>query len=115
MKIIPLSTFSPPGSTRAWQSTPHPTLPLLATSTADKTARIYSLSTFRLHSTGSGGHKRSIRACAWQPGVKGEAVLATGSFDASVGIWRRWESMADDEEGTGVRIRSNEADSAGDE
>ena len=40
----------------------------------------------------SGGHKRSIRACAWKPGAElatGESVLATGSFDASAGIWRR--------------------------
>ena len=41
-------------------------------------------------STISGGHKRSIRSVAWKPGVKGEAesVLATGSFDATAGIWR---------------------------
>lgn len=33
-----------------------------------------------------------MRSCAWKPGVKGESVLATGSFDASVGVWRRWDS-----------------------
>jgi cytosolic iron-sulfur protein assembly protein CIAO1 len=105
MKILPLATFSPSGSTRAWQSAPHPTLPLLATSTADRTARIYSLSSFRLHSTVSGGHKRSIRSSAWQPGVTGEAVLATGSFDSSVGIWRRWDNSTEDE--SGVRVGTN--------
>lgn len=31
---------------------------------------------------------------AWKPGVKGESVLATGSFDASAGIWRRWDGEA---------------------
>ncbi|OJD20921.1 hypothetical protein ACJ73_07740, partial [Blastomyces percursus] len=46
---------------------------------------------FTLLSTISGGHKRSVRSCAWKPLVKGESVLATGSFDATVGIWRRWD------------------------
>ncbi|KAI9848209.1 MAG: Cytosolic iron-sulfur protein assembly protein [Sclerophora amabilis] len=87
-----LSALSPPSQTRAWLSTPHPHLPLLATCSTDKSVRIYSLATFRLHSTIEGGHKRSVRACAWKPGsVNGESVLATGSFDASAGIWRRWE------------------------
>lgn len=48
----------------------------------------------------SGGHKRSIRSSAWKPvtstGVKGESVLATGSFDATVGIWRRWDDYNTD-------------------
>ncbi|KAK4693873.1 cytosolic iron-sulfur protein assembly protein CIAO1, partial [Lecanoromycetidae sp. Uapishka_2] len=70
----------------------HPTAPLLATCSSDKTVRIYSLTTFTLLSTISGGHKRSIRTCAWKPNLKGENVLATGSFDASVGIWRRYDS-----------------------
>ena len=35
-----------------------------------------------------------MRSCAWKPGVKGESVLATGSFDASVGVWKRWDSDA---------------------
>ena len=32
-----------------------------------------------------------MRSCAWKPGIKGESVLATGSFDSSVGVWKRWE------------------------
>ena len=32
-----------------------------------------------------------MRSCAWKPGVRGENVLATGSFDASVGVWKRWD------------------------
>lgn len=28
---------------------------------------------------------------SWKPGVKGQTVLATGSFDANAGIWRRKE------------------------
>jgi WD40 repeat protein len=56
--------------------------------------RIYSLTNFALQSSITGGHKRSIRSCAWKPNSVGESVLATGSFDASAGIWRRWEEGA---------------------
>jgi WD40 repeat protein len=56
--------------------------------------RIYSLTNFAQQSTIAGGHKRSIRSCAWKPNSVGESVLATGSFDASAGIWRRWEAGA---------------------
>ncbi|KAL9103059.1 MAG: hypothetical protein Q9163_001857 [Psora crenata] len=86
-----LATLTPPSPSRAWQTAPHPTLPLLATCSSDKTVRIYSLTSYTLLSTIHGGHKRSIRACAWKPNLKGQAVLATASFDASVGIWRRWD------------------------
>lgn len=89
LRIEALATFTPVGTSRAWISVPHPTAPILATASSDKTARIYSLTDFKLHSVVSGGHKRSVRAAAWKPGVKGESVLATGSFDASVGLWRR--------------------------
>ncbi|KAJ9642541.1 Cytosolic iron-sulfur protein assembly protein [Coniosporium tulheliwenetii] len=47
----------------------------------------------------SGGHKRSIRSVAWKPGTRGESVLATGSFDASAGIWRKYERNAGAEGG----------------
>jgi WD40 repeat protein len=56
--------------------------------------RVYSLTNFAQQSTIAGGHKRSIRSCAWKPNSVGESVLATGSFDASAGIWRRWEEGA---------------------
>jgi cytosolic iron-sulfur protein assembly protein CIAO1 len=106
-QITPLATFTPTGSTRAWHSAPHPTQPLLATSTADRSVRVFSLATFRQHSTVSGGHKRSVRCSAWQPRGRssksgggggggesaGESVLATASFDASVGVWRRWDRL----------------------
>lgn len=86
-----LATFAPPCNARTWSSTPHPHLPILATACSDKTVRIYSLQNFQQQSTISGGHKRSIRSCAWKPNSKGESVLATGSFDASAAIWKRWE------------------------
>ena len=86
-----LATFEPPCNARAWLSSPHPHLPILATACSDKTVRIYSLQNFKQQSTISGGHKRSIRSVAWKPNSVGESVLGTGSFDASVGIWKRWE------------------------
>ena len=87
--ISPLATLTPPSNSRAWSSQPHPHLPIVATACSDKTVRVYSLTNFAQQSTIAGGHKRSIRSCAWKPNSVGESVLATGSFDASAGIWRR--------------------------
>ena len=95
-----LSELTPASLERTWLTAPHPTLPIVATCSSDKTVRIYSLTTFKLVSTISGGHKRSIRTCAWKPHVTGESVLATGSFDATVGIWRRWDSHGQVEGGS---------------
>lgn len=75
---------------------PHPTLPIVATASSDKTVRVYSLTSFTLLSSIGGGHKRSVRTCAWKPHVVGESVLATGSFDASAGVWRKWERQSKD-------------------
>jgi cytosolic iron-sulfur protein assembly protein CIAO1 len=98
-----LQNLHPPsaGSSRAWQSLAHPdpSIPLLATASADKSVNIYSLKDFSLVSTISGGHKRSVRTVAWKdfgrskPSAAGRGkrkqpvVLGTGSFDANVGIW----------------------------
>ncbi|KAI9767523.1 MAG: Cytosolic iron-sulfur protein assembly protein [Geoglossum umbratile] len=91
-KLCLLAPFTPPSLARTWSSQPHHSLPLLATASSDKSVRIYSLTSFTLISTIEGGHKRSIRSTAWKPGTKGESVLATGSFDSSAGIWRRWDN-----------------------
>ncbi|KAI4252298.1 MAG: hypothetical protein LQ352_004375 [Teloschistes flavicans] len=85
-----VANLTPPCPSRAWLSKPHPHLPILATAT-ENALRIYSLNSFNLLSTITGGHKRSIRSCSWKPGTKEEAVIATGSFDASVGIWSQEE------------------------
>ena len=89
MAISLVACLTPPCASRAWLSTPHPTIPIIATATA-KSIRIYSLTSLTLLSTISGGHKRSIRSCAWKPG-KGQPTIATGSFDSSVGIWSQEE------------------------
>ncbi|KAF2490697.1 WD40 repeat-like protein [Lophium mytilinum] len=91
-----LATCTPPSPARTWQTAPHPHLPLLATACADRTVRVYSLSHFTLQTTIGGGHKRSVRALAWKPMSRGQSTLATGSFDASAGIWRKWESGGGD-------------------
>ncbi|KAI4172265.1 MAG: hypothetical protein LQ343_003700 [Gyalolechia ehrenbergii] len=88
--IVLVATLTPPCASRAWLSAPHPDLPLIATATANA-LRIYSLTSFTLLSTITGGHKRSIRSCSWKPGTKTQPVIATGSFDASVGIWSQEE------------------------
>lgn len=93
--IVALATLTPPSNTRTWLSSPHPNLPIVATACSDRSVRIYSLTSFNLLSNITGGHKRSVRSVAWKPDsgtpALGESVLATGSFDASAGIWRRWE------------------------
>lgn len=92
--ISPLAILTPSSNSRAWSSQPHPHLPIVATACSDKSVRVYSLTNFAQQSTIAGGHKRSIRSCSWKPNSVGESVLATGSFDASAGIWRRWEEGA---------------------
>ncbi|KAL1639624.1 Cytosolic iron-sulfur protein assembly protein [Diplodia intermedia] len=88
-----LATLTPPSAARTWMSAPHPTLPVVATASSDRTVRVYSLASFALASTVAGGHKRSPNAGGGGSGM-GESVLATGSFDASAGIWRKWEGGA---------------------
>ncbi|KAF7194610.1 putative cytosolic iron-sulfur protein assembly protein 1 [Pseudocercospora fuligena] len=108
-----LATFAPPCNTRTWLSTPHPHLPIIATACSDKTVRVYSLQNFQQQSLISGGHKRSIRSCAWKPNSVGESVLATGSFDASAGIWKRWEEGAGSGSVGGLGAGGNEVDFTG--
>ncbi|QDS76586.1 hypothetical protein FKW77_007356 [Venturia effusa] len=109
-QITPLATLTPASTTRCWLTSPHPSLPIVATACSDKTVRIYSLTSFTLLSTISGGHKRSIRTCAWKPNTKGESVLATGSFDASAGIWRRWDVEVNGEVQDFTRVKGSEGD-----
>ena len=87
-------------ASRAWQSSAHPspTAPLLAVASADKNVYIWSLRNFQLVSKIEGGHKRSVRCVEWKDydgeGERKEGsrkrqkvTLATGSFDANVGVW----------------------------
>jgi WD40 repeat protein len=98
LQLTLLSPLTSPSLSRAWQTAIHPTKPIVATCSSDKNVRVYSLTSFTLLSTISGGHKRSVRSVAWKPGTIGESTLATGSFDASVGVWRRDDEQRDNEE-----------------
>lgn len=96
MKLSPLPAFKPDLYERAWQSIPHPTLPLLATA-HHKSVTVFSLSTLSAHSTLTGGHGRSVRSVAWKPNLgPGRLCLVTGSFDSTAAIWR-WGEEGDNE------------------
>ncbi|KLU92995.1 cytosolic iron-sulfur protein assembly protein 1, partial [Magnaporthiopsis poae ATCC 64411] len=88
-----LPAFKPDLYHRAWSSTPHPTLPLLATA-HEKSVTVFSLSDLSAHSSLTGGHTRSVRSAVWRPGMApGKLCLVTGSFDSTAGLWR-WEKEA---------------------
>ncbi|TAQ83121.1 hypothetical protein B7494_g8554 [Chlorociboria aeruginascens] len=113
--LQPLADFKPCSASRSWVSIPNPNkIPLIATATSDKSVRVYSLVNFTLHSVLEGGHSRSVRSVAWKPAIKREGgntlSLATGSFDATMGIWRRreGEEEGDGEAGTWIRDREEE-------
>ncbi|KAK7747009.1 Cytosolic iron-sulfur protein assembly protein [Diatrype stigma] len=102
LKLSPLPVFKPDLYERAWQSIPHPTLPLLATA-HQKSVTVFSLSTLSAHSTLTGGHSRSVRSVAWKPNLgPHQLCLVTGSFDSMAGLWR-WEGdqpeRSDDDDG----------------
>ncbi|KAM4066952.1 WD domain, G-beta repeat domain-containing protein [Hirsutella rhossiliensis] len=98
--IRPLPPFQPDLHERAWASIPHPTLPLLATTHA-KSVTVFSLATLSPHSTLTGGHTRSVRSVAWEPGLPPHKLcLVTGSFDSTAGLWR-WDGDGDGDNGDG--------------
>ncbi|KAK8133736.1 cytosolic iron-sulfur protein assembly protein 1 [Apiospora sp. TS-2023a] len=97
VKLTALTPFKPELYDRAWQSIPHPTLPLIATA-HEKSTTVFSLSTLTSHSTLSGGHTRSVRSVAWKPNLSPHKLcLVSGSFDSTAGLWR-WE---DEKKATG--------------
>ncbi|KAI0010603.1 WD40 repeat-like protein [Xylariaceae sp. FL0662B] len=95
IKLAPLPVFKPDLYERAWQSIPHPTLPLLATA-HQKSVTVFSLSTLSAHSNLTNGHDRSVRSVSWKPNTPPHKLcLVTGSFDSTAGLWR-WDDSGSD-------------------
>ncbi|KAL2755829.1 hypothetical protein ACRALDRAFT_2103913 [Sodiomyces alcalophilus JCM 7366] len=91
VNLTALPSFKPDLYERAWSSTPHPTLPLLAT-THGKAVTVFSLSTLSSHSTLTGGHSRSVRSACWKPNLPPHQLcLVTASFDSTAALWR-WDA-----------------------
>ncbi|KAK9461828.1 WD40-repeat-containing domain protein [Lipomyces oligophaga] len=78
---------------RIWSLAPNPSLPLLAVATSDKAAQVFSLNTYFPIAVLDGQHSRSVRSVAWKPRLprssSSDIVLATASFDGTVGVWIR--------------------------
>lgn len=104
IKLVLLPPFQPDLYHRAWQSIPHPTLPLLAT-THQKSVTVFSLTTLSAHSALTQGHDRSVRSATWKPNLPPHKLcLVTGSFDSTAGLWR-W---SDDDKTNEDEDNSNE-------
>ncbi|OTB14807.1 hypothetical protein K445DRAFT_62182 [Daldinia sp. EC12] len=112
--LAPLPPFKPDLYQRAWQSIPHPTLPLLATA-HQKSVTVFSLSTLSAHSALTNGHERSVRSTTWKPNLPPHKLcLVTGSFDSTAGLWR-WNDEAKGEGELEVNVAGGGADDSGDE
>ncbi|KAI2467645.1 WD40 repeat-like protein [Annulohypoxylon bovei var. microspora] len=111
VKLAPLPPFKPDLYQRAWQSIPHPTLPLLATA-HQKSVTVFSLSTLSAHSALTNGHERSVRSTTWKPNLAPHKLcLVTGSFDSTAGLWR-WSDLgaAEDLEVEVTNANTNSSD-----
>ncbi|BFZ64504.1 hypothetical protein YB2330_005650 [Saitoella coloradoensis] len=88
---------------RAWHVTPHPTLPLLSSCSSDLTTRVWNTTTGRCIATLRGQHKRSVRCSAFRPprtrSGDERVVLATASFDGTIGIWEYENNLEDSQDG----------------
>ncbi|BFZ61912.1 hypothetical protein YB2330_002990 [Saitoella coloradoensis] len=88
---------------RAWHVAPHPTLPLLSSCSSDLTTRIWHTTTGRCIATLRDQHKRSVRCSAFKPPRTNTGderiVLATASFDGTIGIWEYVNDLEGNQDG----------------
>ncbi|KAJ1017847.1 hypothetical protein NDA16_005163 [Ustilago loliicola] len=93
-------------SSRAWHLAWNPRMPILASCSGDKDVRLHAYSfvsttsadgpssskqpSFNLREVIPTGHQRTVRQVAWSPDGK---ILATASFDSTVGIWERIQDI----------------------
>ncbi|CCF48326.1 hypothetical protein NDA11_004890 [Ustilago hordei] len=93
-------------SSRAWHLAWNPRMPILASCSGDKDVRLHAYSfvsttsadgpssskqpSFNLREAIVTGHQRTVRQVAWSPDGK---ILATASFDSTVGIWERIQDI----------------------
>ncbi|KAJ6781075.1 hypothetical protein PWT90_03056 [Aphanocladium album] len=102
-QIVALAPLRPDLCERAWQTVPHPSLPLVAT-VHGKGVTVFSLATLFSHSSLTGGHTRSVRSAAWKPNLPPHKLcLVSGSFDATAGVWR-WDGDQAGGEGDGTAL-----------
>ncbi|SPO31145.1 related to WD40 protein Ciao1 [Ustilago trichophora] len=99
-------------SSRAWHLAWNPRMPILASCSGDKDVRLHAYNfisttsadgpstskypSFNLREVIPTGHQRTVRQVAWAPDGK---ILATASFDSTVGIWERVQDMDGELEG----------------
>ncbi|CAD1811811.1 WD domain, G-beta repeat family protein [Candida parapsilosis] len=86
-------------SDKVWSVSAHPTLPLLATASTDKSTKVYklsSVSSFPQIANLEDTHRRSVRSVSFKPPIGGVdynsnildlPALASGSFDSTISIW----------------------------
>ncbi|CUG87711.1 WD40 repeat-containing protein, putative [Bodo saltans] len=92
---------------RVWSVAWHPTLPLLASCSGDKTVKLWSPSrssssesgdvTWALVTTLEGEHQRTVRHVEWSPNG---LHLSCSSFDSTVTIWKLDVPSGDEEQTT---------------
>lgn len=98
---------------QCWSVCFHPTHPLIASCSSDKSIRLYgfnkslSKSSFHHLNTLPSAHNRTIRQVVFSPDGK---RMASASFDSTVGIWERTSSGADHDHPSMGQADSDEED-----